>query len=571
MGKLGKYARKGAKVAFKPISLAILGTIMAVSISNQSQAQVIESDILWGTGTLHLFNDETGYSIPNLALKLKPLDMEEFTPDTVFEYNMGLSSMLDFSLPVRIDTTYIDTTTIDTLNIITNKELLKNVKTQPNIGSDFNMFFSKHINANIFIHNIAGQQIFQDKISDNKYYNNLSDLANGIYLINVQTDDNKSFTQKFVKTNTSPIGQIFKPEFENHTPSLNNSEYNFKNLQTASATYKVSWDSIEGYYGGDTTLTIHEGDNSYIPIFINPVPITVLNFKINAWNLMDSTSIDSALVYIKDSSGNIDSLRTGSDGSATFTDLEEEETFTIGIGKDNYKFWEGMQITLPSADGYGDTLTTEKNYTLIPDTVHSGLNDTTVFISTENIALMIRRFNIQIALYDTIHVWHSPSFSQAQLDGAEMLENLFESYTGIPTKIHSQQFIYPIPNYNPYTTTPDSVGVNISPGSSNCTEVTHILPSGEHVNLGANITNSISFPRQFFKEYHRMLGMKEVVTRPSNMNPTGTDVNDIDIAIDIISYNLGRNHFKLGKHDVDNVMEHLRDEPTYLQQTKSPK
>ena len=84
MGKLGKYARKGAKVAFKPISLAILGTIMAVSISNQSQAQVIESDILWGTGTLHLFNDETGYSIPNLALKLKPLDMEEFTPDTVF-------------------------------------------------------------------------------------------------------------------------------------------------------------------------------------------------------------------------------------------------------------------------------------------------------------------------------------------------------------------------------------------------------------------------------------------------------------------------------------------------------
>ncbi|MEA3445018.1 MAG: hypothetical protein U9R19_09880, partial [Bacteroidota bacterium] len=58
-------------------------------------------------------------------------------------------------------------------------------------------------------------------------------------------------------------------------------------------------------------------------------------------------------------------------------------------------------------------------------------------------------------------------------------------------------------------------------------------------------------------------------SRPSIMNPVPTMINDIDGAVNIVSRYLGRSHIKLGKHEIDNVMEHLTDNPTYLQQTKS--
>ena len=177
---------------------------------------------------------------------------------------------------------------------------------------------------------------------------------------------------------------------------------------------------------------------------------------------------------------------------------------------------------------------------------------------------MLHRYNFQVGYNDTLKVWLSPAFSQQQLDSAYAWLAEFSQFTEIPIQYSSQQFSYPVSDI--YT---GNLGVNISPGTSNCNQITHTLPTGENINAAANITNNNGNKEEFDKELHRALGMSEIAYRLGVMNANPNQVNDKDGATDRVSVYMSKKHFREGKHDIHTQpMTHLTETPTYATQTK---
>lgn len=326
----------------------------------------------------------------------------------------------------------------------------------------------------------------------------------------------------------------------------------------------MSW-NLAGYYPDSALINISEGDNDNQMQFVDPLPETVINLKFNVWDLFDTTAVPGALVYYSDAQGNfIDSVRTNANGFALIENMGQNTTYDFGTWKENHKAWENISITTPTTTSLNDTLTFEKNATLVPDTVHLDYNNTDVYISTSFLKATINRFNIDLALNDTIYKHLDPSFSSTQVANAHQWAMNYEARTTIPTRFVSTASSYPILNYNPYTTTPELVTVNVTPETSNCQEITYTLTSGEQVNTGANITTSFLLERQVDKEDGRMFGLKENDGEgPSGMNSIPTDMTNEDSGTIQISYNLAKSHFKHGKHDINiTVMQDLVEEPT---------
>ena len=354
---------KGAKAAFKPVSLAVLGTILSVGVATKSQAQVIDTTITTGYGQIGLKNIENNVSVNNANIYLRPINTGEVTLDTTYFFQGGVGSnyKIDFNLPISIDTTYIDTST----NTI-NENLLQGVKLFPNNGSDVNISFNKHTDGTISILDMSGKVVNQEFLSGNSFYKNLENLPQGMYIINVQTQDNKVFSEKYLKQDVPARGIASRPQdISNNIPSHSN----LKNLLTNSAIYEVGWFNTPGYPDGSIQLILYEGDNGLHIEHIQPNPETVMNLKINLWELFGDNGLANGEAYIKDINGAVQSAITDSTGTATFVDIGAEQEYTICVGKQNHKFWEGMAITTPEATILGgDTTTIEKNYTIIPDT-----------------------------------------------------------------------------------------------------------------------------------------------------------------------------------------------------------
>lgn len=656
MNKLGQFARKGARALAKPINFTIATVALATALSFNAQGQT-QADTLWAQGDIIVTDYLTGNPIANANTLMIPDSVENHKPDTTFQYISNSTGTVSYNVIAGIDTT-------TGINEETKQD---NTKIFPTVGSDASIFFKDFEKGNVNVYSLSGQLVSQNSFFGNEYYLNMSGLSSGMYIINVRTEDGDVFTQKFMKTNNSPVGQASRPNFDEPVPtknlkmaassftakykikveaagyqtdsvfsyftdgpngpmqlsltplsstldtlwgsgligvlnSTNNQQIDFVDLTfipdtvplitpdtswnfqsypggaynipvfigtqlpgSSTATYRIQA-SEPGFYPLDTLIDFSNGNNPNTFLYFNPAPPSVINTSFNAWELFDTTAMENALVYIQDGQGNIDSLRTDSNGNATFVNVGQGQTYTVGIGKEHHKGWEGFTITTPTSGTYLDTITITKNYTLIPDTIFSALNNVDVYVSAIDYADMFEAFHIQQSLYDTSNFSFGSGFSSIQINGMTNWLNNLGAASGKNFAIKQGSFYYPqnMTGYDPYTTNPDSVGTIINVGSSNCYSIDYGMPTGEDVRVGATqITNAASVQENFEKEILREEGYEEVSGRSSVMNPNPAPYNDIDNAIVTATNQLGINRYRLGKHDLG-TLQYLTDNSSIL-------
>ena len=309
------------------------------------------------------------------------------------------------------------------------------------------------------------------------------------------------------------------------------------------------------------TIHLTDGNNGLINLYLSRVPLLKVDLIVHSWDLNGDT-LSNALFFMKDSQGNIDSLRTDSSGKAVFLDLNQNASFTCGIGgRIGMKIWENFNITVPSGIiSYNDTVF-EKNYCLIPDSMWSGKNDTMSYMSRLEIGDMFQNFNIEASL-DTVRVYVSTTFPSNQYIIVNNTLDSLADWTGIPIFKSAS----PLPNTfttsDPYTWNHSLIGTNMMPGTSNTTPYTIIMPNGPfpgvYVVYRGNMTVNGTNPNEINKEMGRVFGFGEVTSYNSFMNPVPKPISDRDIAIFRTITLLGRRIFKDYKQALPSV-SWLRD------------
>lgn len=200
-----KYLVKIVRYISKPVSMAILGTILLTNIANDAQSQVIDTTKVYGHGQIEFANSENMNAAHYINVTFRPTDstaMGEIPFDTLAIYQAGNNGLIEFNLPVFLDTTYTDTTN----NIIINPVLMQDVHMFPNNGNDYNIFFPRPITGVSSVVNMAGQIVEQQSFQGDQIYNNLGNLAKGAYIIQVTSDDGKIFREKFIKDSENIAG-----------------------------------------------------------------------------------------------------------------------------------------------------------------------------------------------------------------------------------------------------------------------------------------------------------------------------------------------------------------------------
>jgi hypothetical protein len=206
-----------------------------------------------------------------------------------------------------------------------------------------------------------------------------------------------------------------------------------------------------------------------------------------------------------------------------------------------------------------------KNYTLIPDSVFSGLNDTTVYLSDVDISDIFETHNIELALNDTIRIYISTTFGTYQQANLNKWADSLSNWTGIPIYKKQTQYNTSInSSFNPYTVNHSTIGTDILPGTSNTLPYTYTMPStGQSVKVYADMTTGGYAEQEFFKEMGRLIGFGEVTTRTSVMNPVPATISDKDIASYTIHYKIGKALYRENKQELS-TMQYLRDNSTII-------
>ena len=518
---------------------------------NFNKALAQTTDTTYATGSFEVIDIKKMSLIGNLLnMTMIPLNVQMTNPDTIYD-NMAGSGGYLFNLPIFIDTT-------TGIGFQENKKLeARIIKTG---SADINIFLQENIKkGNIEIYNMNGQKIKEKEFTGNNAYIKFPEASNGTYIYKI-TADNKTNTGKFIKINNNIEGKLSKPN--NNTNNKTNAR-----ITTHTADYKIILEDPNkgpgtGYQTVDTTITLTEGNNGTINIWMKPVPPLTVDLRFHSWTI-DGDTLPNAFVYIKDSQGNIDSLRTDSNGTATFENLPQHKTYTCGIGGiKNTKVWEGFQITIPTATNYNDTII-DKNYTLIPDSTFSGLNDTTVNLTSTDIWDISETYNIEMAINDTVRIHISNTFGATQQANLNKWADSLMAWTGIP--IYKKPTPYPITaNYNYLTAIHSTVGTNITPGTSNTYTNDYFMPTtGQSVIVNADMTTGGGSVNNFYKEMGRLIGLGEVTTGNSVMNPIPKQISDKDVARYTIIYKIAKAIYRTEKQDLT-TMQYLRDNSTII-------
>ena len=254
--RIGHYAKKGLKAATRPVNLIIAGVALKTLLSSFDAKAQIEADTLWGEGIFSAKNIENNAGVSNINLYLTPESMAMTTPDTTYEFITGTNGWAIFEepgLPV-----YIDSTT----GI---RDLLQSESSVvPNFGSEMNAFFPQVQQGSIEVYNMAGQLVEKRDFHSDHEYLQLDNLATGMYVYNIRTTDGVELGGKFLKQDLPLKGPASRPS--------NATQSNLKSITNHEATYWAKWVDPEGNFYTDSTLvTIEEGNNGFVQLFMTPV------------------------------------------------------------------------------------------------------------------------------------------------------------------------------------------------------------------------------------------------------------------------------------------------------------
>jgi len=140
------------------------------------------------------------------------------------------------------------------------------------------------------------------------------------------------------------------------------------------------------------------------------------------------------------------------------------------------------------------------------------------------------------------------------------------AWTGIP--IYKKPTPYNtnsnLSTYNPYTSNQNIIGTDIMPGTSNTTSHGIIMSStGQSVIVYADMTTDGWDEKDFDKEMGRLIGLGEVTTGNSVMNPVPKQISDKDVARYTIIYKIAKAIYRTEKQDLT-TMQYLRDTSTII-------
>lgn len=152
-----------------------------------------------------------GSSNPDLATEVIPLKLlsgDDYNPDNVWRKSTGINippmegeSHIAFRyktivnwLDVRLDDLYISGNPLS-------DEIIASVPTFevfPNPAKDFILFQSIPPKSTVRIMNIAGQTVFEAQSATSQFRVDVQPLASGLYILNVEGENNAKMTQKLV-------------------------------------------------------------------------------------------------------------------------------------------------------------------------------------------------------------------------------------------------------------------------------------------------------------------------------------------------------------------------------------
>ncbi len=509
-------------------------------------------DTTYATGYIDIMKINTNNSISTaLDYTFRPLNVQMSNPPSVNGQKIGLG-FLPFNLPVYIDTT---------VSIGKQPTKLK-AKVISTGGADLNIFLDvPDCRGVLNVYDMMGSKVKSVGFAGGSIYLVFPVLDNGVYIYEI-CSDNGTLGGKFIKCNNRLCGRLSHP-----AGGMSGARWAAGNH---SADYEITISDPNATVGSGfltlvDTLHLSEGNNGLIDLYLSRVPLLKVDLIVHSWDLNGDT-IANALFFMKDSQGNIDSLRTDSTGRAVFCDLNQNASFTCGIGgRIGMKIWEGFNITVPSGIiSYNDTIFV-KNYCLIPDSMWSGKNDTMSYMSRLEIGDMFQNFNIEASL-DTVRVYVSSTFPSNQFIIVNNTLDSLADWTGIP--IFKSASPLPNPPYgNPYTMNHSLIGTTMMPGTSNTAALILYMPSGPFPGVSVvfrgNMTVNGTNINSINKEMGRVFGFGEVTSYNSFMNPVSKPISDRDIAIFRTITLLGRRIFKDYKQDLPSV-SFLRDSSAFI-------
>ncbi|MEZ5199414.1 MAG: T9SS type A sorting domain-containing protein, partial [Bacteroidales bacterium] len=320
--KLGHYAKKAAKAVTMPVNLLIAGVTLSTLLSFQeAQAQYDpQGDTIYGTGILSTQSLDSGLPIENVLLTLRPESMAMVTPDTTYTFitdNEGWAIFDNPGLPVYIDST---TGIRDLLN--------QETKVLPNFGSELNAFFPSIQKGTIEVYNMSGQLVQKQDFNTDHEYLQFNNMAAGMYVYNIRTEDGIELGGKFVKQNVPLKGPASRP--------ASNVSSTFKNTQMYTATYWAKWEHPD-YYTDSTLITLEDGNNGFINLFltsnITPIPQhqDIVGWAKDGDNNLAMLAGVTAILY-NQTLNQTTTLTTGTDGKYSFEDVPTGSVCFISVG-----------------------------------------------------------------------------------------------------------------------------------------------------------------------------------------------------------------------------------------------
>ena len=236
------------------LPLTFLTAIALPQISNAQYAPMA-NDTIWGNGMIFA-RDINENSISNAKLTFKAIDMQQIIPETEYEYIANNSGIIQYNVPVFIDTNYVGI----------NNYASEQIKIFPTFGSELNATFPVNTKGALEIYDITGKKVIEQDFNTDHLYKNLESLPSAPYIYVIKTENDQQ-SGKFIKTNTPANGFTDIPRTTTTTPQTKAG----KNLEDMVATYQIITEK-EGYYPDTSYLQINEGENTWSVVHLTQIP-----------------------------------------------------------------------------------------------------------------------------------------------------------------------------------------------------------------------------------------------------------------------------------------------------------
>ncbi len=476
--------------------------LFAYNVSTAQQSSPI-ADTTWGTG-FFIIEDEEGNKLPNSTLEVKALDMEMIVPNKIWNYETSGIGIIDFKLPVVIDTTTISVPELS--------------------ASSFNRGMFEMYSMN-------GSLVHAQEITPQTQHIDVNGFSEGVYVFRIQGDNGFQTSGKFFKRHFGsaqwPLSMFLsmsKNRYKNSTDlnalraaqwplstflsgneHFNAQQNSFKNgtdlsslsgLWRAESSQADNWSlsgaegaiyqvisSKEGYYNDTSEVTIVAGENT--PYFFNlakipglPAHQDLVGFALdNNGNPLAGAKAQ----LLHKNTGELYTVITGSDGKFVFEDMPaqinwgEEHKFVFSAGDVDGRY-SILNVKYSTPIYHEDTWTAS-------DTINDGFN---VILpeklsSSEGGFIPANKINLMAeygSLYDTIYYKYDATVSNAE---KEFYEQCMQQYRN--DENHSQTFVL-------VDQLPANRGTLIKEGTNN----TNHNPTNYHTPLSTRNDENILHP-----------------------------------------------------------------------------